>query len=380
MRALTNKQRWRLWVGGLSLCLGAQTALAQTFPIKDKPVTIVVPFTAGGPTDRLARDMAEALRKPLGVNSIVVENVLGAGGAIATQKVARAAPDGHTVLIHHIGMATMPALNRNPGFQVDTDFTFLGMIHEVPMSIVARPTMEANDYKQLSAWISKNKDKVNLGNAGVGSASHLCGLLWQAAMKTELATIPYKGVSMAITDLMGGQIDLLCDQTSNTMAYIDGKKIKAYAVTTPKRLPQPTFSQLPTMQELGVKGFQISIWHGAYGPKGMSDDTQSKWNAALRQVLADTAFVTGQGWTVQPGTLDTIVTRAPTHEPWPYHNRGVNVNTNLNSSATSATPSIESLAGSAYERTSATAVQKPIGPEDYVSEPPSIQTVPTNQE
>ena len=267
---------------------------AQTFPVKDKPITIVVPFTAGGPTDRLARDMAEALRKPLGVNTIVVENVLGAGGAIATQKVAHAVPDGHTILIHHIGMATMPALNRNPGFQVDTDFTFLGMIHEVPMTIVARPSMEANDYKQLSAWISKNKDKANLGNAGVGSASHLCGLLWQAAMKTELATIPYKGVSMAITDLMGGQIDLLCDQTSNTMAYIDGKKVKAYAVTTPKRLTQPTFSNLPTMQELGVKGFQISIWHGAYGPKGMSADTQTKWNTAMRKVLSDPAFVKKQ--------------------------------------------------------------------------------------
>ena len=274
--------------------MGAPAALAQTFPIKDKPVTIVVPFTAGGPTDRLARDLAEALRKPLGVSSIVVENVLGAGGAIATQRVARAAPDGHTVLIHHIGMATMPALNRNLGFKVENDFSFLGMIHEVPMTIVARPTMEANDYKQLSGWIMKQKDKVNLGNAGVGSASHLCGLLWQAAMKTELTTIPYKGVSMAITDLMAGQIDVLCDQTSNTMGYIETNKVKAYAVTTPKRLTQPTFSNLPTMQELGVKGFQISIWHGAYGPSGLSDITQMKWNNALRTVLSDPAFIKKQ--------------------------------------------------------------------------------------
>jgi tripartite-type tricarboxylate transporter receptor subunit TctC len=274
--------------------MGAPAALAQTFPIKDKPVTIVVPFTAGGPTDRLARDLAEALRKPLGVSNIVVENVLGAGGAIATQKVARAAPDGHTLLIHHIGMATMPALNRNLGFKVETDFSYLGMIHEVPMTIVARPTMEANDYKQLSGWIMKQKDKVNLGNAGVGSASHLCGLLWQAAMKTELTTIPYKGVSMAITDLMAGQIDVLCDQTSNTMAYIETNKVKAYAVTTPKRLTQPTFSNLPTMQELGVKGFQISIWHGAYGPSGLSDITQMKWNNAIRTVLSDPAFIKKQ--------------------------------------------------------------------------------------
>ena len=140
----------------------------------------------------------------------------------------------------------------------------------------------------------KQKDKVNLGNAGVGSASHLCGLLWQAAMKTELTTIPYKGVSMAITDLMAGQIDVLCDQTSNTMAYIETNKVKAYAVTTPKRLTQPTFSNLPTMQELGVKGFQISIWHGAYGPSGLSDITQMKWNNALRTVLSDPAFIKKQ--------------------------------------------------------------------------------------
>ena len=267
---------------------------AQTFPIKDKPITIVVPFSAGGPTDRLARDMAEALRQPLGGATVVVENILGAGGAIATQKVAKAAPDGHTILIHHIGMATMPTLVRKPGFQVDSDFTYLGMIHEVPMTLVARPTLEANDYKQLTAWIAKNKDKVNLGNAGVGSASHLCGLLWQAALRTEMVGIPYKGVSQAITDLMGGQIDLLCDQTTNTMTYIEANKVKAYAVTSPKRLSLPSLSKLPTMQELGVKGFQVSIWHGTYAPKGLSPEVQAKWFTALRSVLSDPAFVKKQ--------------------------------------------------------------------------------------
>jgi tripartite-type tricarboxylate transporter receptor subunit TctC len=296
MRAATNNAGLfcRALLGALIALALALNASAQTFPIKDKPITIVVPFSAGGPTDRLARDMAEGLRKPLGGAHIVVENILGAGGAIATQKVAKAAPDGHTILIHHIGMATMPSLVRKLGFDVDNDFTYLGMIHEVPMTIVARPSLEAKDYKELTAWVAKNKDKVNLGNAGVGSASHLCGLLWQSSLRTEMVGIPYKGVSMAITDLMAGQIDLLCDQTTNTMAYIETNKIKAFAVTSPKRLSLPSLSKLPTMQELGVKGFQVSIWHGTYAPKGLSPKVQAQWHAALRTVLSDPAFVKKQ--------------------------------------------------------------------------------------
>jgi len=274
------------------LCMGA--AMAQTFPIKDKVITLVVPFTAGGPTDRLARDMAEALRKPLGVTTVVVENALGAGGAIATQKVARAAPDGHTLLIHHVGMATMPALLRKPAFDVLNDFDYLGMIHEVPMTIVGRASLPANDYKQLSAWVATQKDKVNLGNAGVGSASHLCGLLWQAATHTEMTTIQYKGVSMAMTDLLGGQIDVLCDQTTNTLAYIETQKIKAYAVTSNKRLSQAALKDLPTLQEAGLKGFQVSVWHGVYAPKGLPAETKAKLYAALRSVFSDPAFIQKQ--------------------------------------------------------------------------------------
>lgn len=285
MRAVTSSF---LWV----LCMGS--AMAQTFPIKDKPITLVVPFTAGGPTDRLARDMAEALRKPLGGVTVMVENALGAGGAIATQKVAHAAPDGHTLLIHHIGMATMPALVRKPGFDVLNDFDYLGMIHEVPMTIVARPTIEANDYKQLSAWVSSQKDKVNLGNAGVGSASHLCGLLWQSSMRTHMTTINYKGVSMAMTDLLGGQIDVMCDQTTNTMPYIEGRKIKAYAVTSNKRLSQAALKDLPTLQESGLKGFQVSVWHGVYAPKGLPPETKAKLYGALRSVFSDPAFIQKQ--------------------------------------------------------------------------------------
>jgi len=295
MRAATNKRSlMRLALLAMGACLFGHPVAAQTFPIKDKPITIVVPFSAGGPTDRLARDIAEGLRKPLGGATILVENIVGAGGAIATQKVAKAAPDGHTILINHTGMATMPSLVRKLGFEVENDFTYLGMIHEVPMTIVGRPNLEAKDYKQLAAWITKNKDKVNLGNAGVGSASHLCGLLWQASLRTEMVGIPYKGVSMAINDLMAGQIDLLCDQTTNTMAYIEANKVQAYAVTSAKRLSLPALSHLPTLQELGVKGFQVGIWHGSYAPKGLSPKVKAQWHAALRAVLSDPAFVKKQ--------------------------------------------------------------------------------------
>jgi tripartite-type tricarboxylate transporter receptor subunit TctC len=162
------------------------------------------------------------------------------------------------------------------------------------MTIVARPTLEANDYKQLSAWVLSQKDRVNLGNAGIGSASHLCGLLWQSSMRTEMTTINYKGVSMAMTDLLGGQIDVLCDQTTNTLSYIEGRKIKAYAVTSNKRLPQAALKDLPTLQESGLKGFQVSVWHAVYAPKGLPPETKTKLYAALRSVLSDAAFIQKQ--------------------------------------------------------------------------------------
>jgi tripartite-type tricarboxylate transporter receptor subunit TctC len=188
----------------------------------------------------------------------------------------------------------MPALIRKPSFDVLNDFDYLGMIHEVPMTIVARPTLEANDYKQLSAWVLSQKDRVNLGNAGIGSASHLCGLLWQSSMRIEMTTINYKGVSMAMTDLLGGQIDVLCDQTTNTLSYIEGRKIKAYAVTSNKRLPQAALKDLPTLQESGLKGFQVSVWHAVYAPKGLPPETKAKLYGALRSVFSDPAFVQKQ--------------------------------------------------------------------------------------
>ncbi len=267
---------------------------ASDFPIKDKPITLVVPFVAGGPTDRVARDLAEALRKPLGGAIVVVDNAAGAGGSIGANKVAKANPDGHTLLLHHIGMATMPTLVRNIPFKVDSDFEYLGMVNDVPMTLIAKPQMPANNFKELMVWINANKGKINLGNAGVGSASHLCGLLFQNAVQVDMTTVPYKGTAPALTDLMGGQIDLLCDQTTNTSSQIEAKKVKAYAVTTLKRLSTPALKDLPTMDESGLKNFQVTIWHGIYGPKGLPTDVQTKISNALKTALKDPEFIEKQ--------------------------------------------------------------------------------------
>ena len=273
--------------------LATTGALAADFPIKDKPVTIVVPFAAGGPTDRVARDLAEAMRKPLGA-TIVVENAAGAGSTIGTNKVAKANPDGHTLLLAHIAMATMPALYRSLPFKVETDFVYLGMINDVPMTLISKPALPANNFKELSAWINQNKGKINLGNAGLGSASHLCGLMFQDAVKTDMTTVPYKGTAPAMTDLIGGQIDLMCDQTTNTTSQIEGKKIKAFGVTTLKRLTVPALKDIPTLDESGLKGFEVTIWHGLYAPKGTPADVAAKINTALKAALKDPEFIKKQ--------------------------------------------------------------------------------------
>ncbi len=273
--------------------LAVQGANAQAFP-GSKTISIVVPFAAGGPTDRVARDLAEALRKPLGGAIIVIENAAGAGSSIGSNKVAKANPDGHTLLLTHIGMATMPTLVRNLPFKVETDFEYLGMVNDVPMTLVAKPSIPANNYKELATWISQNKGKINLGNAGVGSASHLCGLLFQNALQVDMTTVPYKGTAPAMTDLIGGQIDLMCDQTTNTSSQIEAKKIKAFAVTTAQRLTTPALKDLPTLQESGLKGFELTIWHGLYAPKGTPADVQAKINAALKVALKDPDFIKKQ--------------------------------------------------------------------------------------
>jgi tripartite-type tricarboxylate transporter receptor subunit TctC len=275
----------------LAAALAAGAALAD-YP--DKPITIVVPFAAGGPTDKVARDLGEVLRKGLNNQPILIENVGGAGGTLGANKVAKSAPDGYTLLLHHIGMATSPALYRNLPYKTLDDFEYLGMINEVPMTLVGRPSLPANNYAELAKWLEANKGKINLANAGLGAASHLCGLLFQQSLKIDMTTIPYKGTAPAMTDLLGGQVDIMCDQTTNTSQQIEGGKIKAFAVTTMTPLTTPALAKLPTLDSQGLKGFNVSIWHGLYAPKGTPKAAQDKINAALRGALKDPEFIKRQ--------------------------------------------------------------------------------------
>jgi len=260
----------------------------------EKPVTIVVPFAAGGPTDKVARDLGVVLSKHLNNQTVIIENVGGAGGTLGAARVAKAAPDGYTLLLHHIGMATSPALYRKMPYDTLGDFEYLGMVNDVPMTIVGRPTLPANTMPELVKWLEANKGKINLANAGLGAASHLCGLLFQQSLKIDMTTVPYKGTGPAMTDLMGGQVDIMCDQTTNTSAQIEGGKVKGYAVTSSKRLTTPALAKLPTLDESGMKGFNVSIWHGMYAPKGTPKAVQDQLNAALRKALADPEFIKRQ--------------------------------------------------------------------------------------
>lgn len=272
--------------------LAVSGVFAQDYP-GSKPVTFVVPFAAGGPTDKVARDLAEAMRKPLG-GQIIIENVAGAGGTLGHTKVSKASPDGYTLLVAHIAMATSPALYRNLQYKTLEDFEYVGMINEVPMTLISRPTLPANNYAELTKWINDNKGKINLANAGLGSASHLCGLLFQSTVKVDMVTVPYKGTGPAMTDLIGGQVDIMCDQTTNTTPQIEGKKVKAFAVTSPKRLTTPALKDLPTLDEAGLKGFNVSIWHGVYAPKGTPKPVLDKLNEALKAALKDGDFIKRQ--------------------------------------------------------------------------------------
>jgi tripartite-type tricarboxylate transporter receptor subunit TctC len=272
----------------LALVALAAPAFAE-YP--DKPITIVVPFAAGGPTDKVARDLAEAMRKPLGGQSVIIDNVGGAGGTLGTAKVARAAPDGYTLLLHHIGISTAPALYRTLPYKTLDDFEYLGLVNEVPMTLIGRPTLPANNYAELLKWMEANKGKINLANAGLGAASHLCGLLLQSALKIDMQTVPYKGTAPAMNDLLGGQVDIMCDQTTNTTGQIEAGKVKAFAVTSSKRLTTPALKNLPTLDEAGLKGFNVSIWQGLYAPKGTPKAVTDKLNAAMRAALKDPDFI-----------------------------------------------------------------------------------------
>jgi tripartite-type tricarboxylate transporter receptor subunit TctC len=260
----------------------AGSAGAQEYPTK--VVTMMVPFTAGGPTDTVARLIAVPMTKAL-KQQVIVENVGGAGGTIAGNRVAKAAPDGYTILIHHIGMSTAPALYRKLPYNPLEDFEHIGIINEVPMTMVAKRDFPAKDLKELIGYVKANKDKVNYANAGLGAASHLCGMLFMSAIQTDVTTVPYSGTAPAMNDLLGGQVDFMCDQTTNTTSQIKAEKIKVYAVTTKKRVP--SLPNVPTMDEAGLKGFEVSIWHALYAPKKTPKAVIEKLTKALQEALKD---------------------------------------------------------------------------------------------
>ena len=272
-------------VSGILVCvalLATSPTRAQDYPTK--VITMVVPFAAGGPTDTVARLVAVPMTKTL-KQQVIIENVLGAGGTIAANRVAKAAADGYTLLIHHIGMSTAPALYRKLPYDAINDFEPIGLINEVPMTLVAKKDFPAKDLKELIAYVKANKEKINLANAGVGAASHLCGMLFMSAIQTELTTVPYNGTGPAMNDLLGGQVDIMCDQTTNTTSQIKAEKIKVYGVTTRKRVA--SLPNVPTMDEAGLKGFEVSVWHGLYAPKGTPKPVIDKLTNALHVALKD---------------------------------------------------------------------------------------------
>ena len=259
------------------------TAVAQAaFPAK--PVTVVVPFSAGGPTDVVARLIGVPMGKALG-QTVIIDNALGAGGTIAAAKVARAAPDGYTIFLHHMGMSTAPALYRKLSFDPLKDFEYIGQVVDVPMTLLGRKDLPANNFKELQAYVKANGNKVTLANAGLGAVSHLCGLLFMSQMGVELTTVPYKGTGPAMNDLLGGQVDLLCDQTTQTVPFIKDGRIKVYGVTTHNRLG--SLPNVPTLDEQGLKAFEVKVWHGMYAPKGTPKEVIDKLNAALKTAMAD---------------------------------------------------------------------------------------------
>jgi tripartite-type tricarboxylate transporter receptor subunit TctC len=269
---------------GVGLALTALAALAAAQDYPTKPITVVVPFAAGGPTDTVARLVAQSMTGTL-KQQVIVENAGGAGGTIGANKVAKAKPDGYTLLLHHIGHSTAPSLYRKLPYDALADFEPVGLITDVPMTIISKKDFAPKDMKELVTYVKANKDKVTYANAGVGSASHLCGMLFMTAIETDLTTVPYKGTGPAMNDLLGGQVDFMCDQTTNTTGQIKSGKVKVYAVTTPKRVP--SLPDVPTMQESGLKNFDVAVWHGLYAPKGTPKPVIDKLAAALQVALKD---------------------------------------------------------------------------------------------
>ena len=266
-----------------SLCFAAGTAAAQPYP--SRPITMIVPYAAGGPTDTVARVVADAMGRDLG-QRVIVENVAGAGGTIGSLRAVKSEPNGYTLILNHIGMATAPTLY--PG-SVDplTSFEYIGLVADVPMTIVARRSFQPNTLKELIDYTVKQGSKITYAHAGAGTASHICGVLFASETGAQPVTVPYKGTGPAMIDLLGEQVDFMCDQTTNTTNQIKSGEIKAYAVTTAQRIP--ALANIPSVKEAGLGNLELSIWHGIYAPKGTPFEVTRRLTSALQVALKDEA-------------------------------------------------------------------------------------------
>ncbi|HEY2337728.1 MAG TPA: tripartite tricarboxylate transporter substrate-binding protein [Burkholderiales bacterium] len=273
----------RALVAGIAagLALTASIAAAEEFP--SKAITILVPF-APGPTDTVARIVAHAMSGSLG-RPVLVENRPSVGGIVAPEAVKNSRPDGYTILIHHIGMATLPILYRQLRFDPLTDFEYIGLINEVPMTLIGSEKLPPNDLKELIRYIREHKDKVTFAHAGVGAASHLCGLLFMSFVQTEVMSVPYKGTGPAMNDLLGGQVELLCDQTISTTSQIRSGKVKVYGVTTLRRVA--SLPEIRTLDEQGLTNFDVAVWQALYAPKGTPKPVVRRLSSALQAAVKD---------------------------------------------------------------------------------------------
>jgi tripartite-type tricarboxylate transporter receptor subunit TctC len=293
----------RALLGAAMAAAIAGPGLAQA-PYPTRPITMIIPFAAGGPTDTVGRLIAQSMGQELG-QTVVVENVGGAGGTLGAQRVALARPDGYTILLHHIGMATTPTLYRRLGYDPVNGFETVGLVTEVPMTLVARRNFPANNLQELVALVRRDRDKINLANAGVGAASHLCGLLFMKAVDAPMTTVPYRGTGPAMNDLVAGTVDLMCDQTTNTTEQIRAGTIRGYAATTRERVA--SLPDLPTTAEAGLPAFEVSVWHGLYLPRTTPRPIVDRLNRALLTALRDENIARRFG---ELGTAPVPVARA----------------------------------------------------------------------
>lgn len=271
----------------LASAVAPNPAAAQsTYP--NKVITLVVPAAAGGPTDTVGRLIAESMTKTLG-QTVVVENVGGAGGTIGMAKVARAAPDGYTIAVWHIAQATAPALYDGLKYDVVSDFDHLGRITDVPMTLVSKAGLPPKDIAEIVAWLKANQGKATYGHAGIGSASHLCMLMLMKELGIKMEGVGYRGTGPAMNDLLSGTFDVMCDQTTNTTGHIKEGRIKGYAVTT--KVKVSSVPDLPTLDSGTLPGFEVSAWHALWAPKGLPKDVTDKLVAALKVALKDPKVV-----------------------------------------------------------------------------------------